>query len=112
MLVALLLNLLILVLSFLRNTKGDPDDSFLHLRKRFLREIAINLSFAIFTALVIVGIAITALFGLNKDQDLVGYVPTVLLVTGIVLLMLTLVMILRRIYTLVLHEFEAHKLDT
>lgn len=45
--VALLLNLLVMVLAFLRTTQGDPTDQSLHLRKTLLREITANLSFSI-----------------------------------------------------------------
>jgi hypothetical protein len=45
--VGLLPNLLILVLTFLTNTKGDPSDQALQLRKQFMREIVAHVSFSL-----------------------------------------------------------------
>ncbi len=111
--VALLLNLLVMVLTYLRTTQGDPSDQSPRLRKTFLREIATNLSFSILVALAIVATALGALFGLgDSNTDLkIGVVPTFLLVAGASTLVLSLLMILRRMYTLILNEFERHKLS-
>jgi hypothetical protein len=109
MFVALLLNLLIMVLAYLRSTEGDPTDQSLQLRKRYLREIAANLSFSILIALSMVGVSITALFQLKKDQDLIGTVPTFCLMAGAAILVLGLLMILRRMYALILDEFDRHR---
>jgi hypothetical protein len=109
--VALLLNLLVMVLTYLRLTEGEPSDQSVHLRKALLREIAVNLSFSILMALVLVGTALAALFGLENDQDLkIGPVPTFVLITGASSLVLSLLMILRRIYILILDEFDRHRL--
>jgi hypothetical protein len=108
--VALLLNLLVMVLAFLRTTQGDPTDQSLQLRKTLLREITANLSFSILVALVLVATALTALFGLGDDKDLkIGRAPTFLLITGASILVLNLLMILRRMYILILKEFDLHK---
>lgn len=109
--VALLMNLLIMVLTFLRATRGNPGDKSLQLRKRYLREIVANLSFSILMALVLVGTALGALFSLKEDQDLIGRWPTCLLTIGAVALVLSLLMVLRRMYVLILSEFDRHKLD-
>jgi hypothetical protein len=109
--VALLLNLLVMVLTYLRTTQGDPAEQSLQLQKRFLREIAVNLSFSILVALALVATALTALFGLGENQDLkIGQAPTFLLIMGTSTLVLSLLMILRRMYALILNEFDLHKL--
>jgi hypothetical protein len=109
MFVALLLNLLIMVLAYLRSTRGSPTNQSLQLRKRFLREIAANLSFSILVALGIVGVSITALFRLKPNEDLIGAAPTFCLMAGGAILVLTLLMTLRRIYALILDEFDRHR---
>jgi hypothetical protein len=78
----------------------------------FLREIAVNLSFSILVALALVATALTALFGPgDNNQDLkIGRLPTFLLITGASALMLSLLMVLRRMYVLILNEFDGHKL--
>jgi hypothetical protein len=110
--VALLLNLLVMVLTYLRATQGDPADQSLQLRKTFLREIAVNLSFSILVALALVATALIALFELgDNNQDLkIGRLLTFFLITGAATLMLSLLMILRRMYVLILNEFDRHKL--
>jgi hypothetical protein len=109
--VALLLNLLVMVLAFLRTTQGEPTDESLHLRKKLLREITANLSFSILVALALVATALAGLFGLGDDPDLkIGRATTFLLITGASTLVLNLLMILRRMYVLIVKEFDIHKL--
>jgi hypothetical protein len=107
--VGLLPNLILMVLTFLQSSREDPTDSSLQVRKRFLREIAANLSFSILIGLALVSLAIIALFGLTSDQDRVGGILAFLLVAGSVAFVLTLLMVLRRIYALVGNEFDRHK---
>jgi hypothetical protein len=57
-----------MVLTYLRATQGDPTDQSLQLRKKLLREIAINLSFSILVALALVATALTALIGLGDNN--------------------------------------------
>ncbi|MCW5979618.1 MAG: hypothetical protein KIT09_16185 [Bryobacteraceae bacterium] len=110
--VALLLNLLVMVLTYLRATKGDPADQLLQLRKTLLSEVAVNLSFCILTAIGLVATALAGLFGLgDNNPDLkVGRLSSSILITGAFALLLGLLMILRRIFFLIRNEFEAHKL--
>lgn len=108
--VTLLMNLLVMVLGFLRATRGNPADKLLQLRKRYLREVVANLSFSILVALAMVGTSIIALFTLRTANSLVAPVFTSLLTAGGVLLVLSLLMVLRRMYTLIQHEFDRHKL--
>jgi len=110
--VALLLNLLVMVLTYLRATQGDPTDQDVQLRKRFLRQIATNLSFSIVVALALVSAAIVGLFGLGDDQELrIGRVPTFFLIVMASMLVLNLLMIVRRIYVLIQNEFDTHKIQ-
>jgi hypothetical protein len=110
--VGLLLNLLVMVLAYLRTTHGDPAEQHLQLRKALLREVTVNLSFSILVALTLVATALAALFGLgDNNQDLkIGCVATFLLVTGASTLVLSLLMILRRMYFLIINEFDLHTL--
>lgn len=108
--VALLLNLLVMVLAFLRTTSVDPTDESHQLRKALLREITANLSFSILVALALVATTLAALFGLGDDQELkVGRAPTFLLIMGASILLLNLLMVLRRMYILILKEFDLQK---
>lgn len=110
--VALLMNLLVVVLTYLRATKGDPTDQLLQLRKTLLSEVAVNLSFSILMAISLVGTALAGLFGLaDNNPDLkVGRLPSSILIAGACALLLVLLMILRRIFLLIRNEFEAHNL--
>lgn len=110
--VALLLNLQVMVLTYLRALEGDAADQALRQRKTLLRQVAANLSFSILVALGLVATALAALFGLAENQDLkIGLVPTFLLITGASILVLNLLMVLRRMYILIQNEFELHKLQ-
>jgi hypothetical protein len=106
--IGLLPNLLILVLQFLNSTKGS-DAADLQLRKRFMREIATHVSFSFVLSLALAGVATGALFSLPRDEKPVATVFTFLLVDGSATLLLTLLMLIRRMYKLVDSEFERHK---
>jgi len=110
--VALLLNLLVMVLTYLRATKGDTTDQSLQLRKALLREVAVNLSFSILVALILVATALAALFALgDRNPDLkVGPTPTFILIAGASALVLGLLMVLRRMYFLIVNEFDLHRI--
>jgi hypothetical protein len=109
--VALLPNLLLMVLTFLQNTRGESADRFLQIRKRFLREIAINISFSLILSLALASTAIGSLIVLPKEQEPIGPALTFLLITGSVAFLLTVLMLIRRMYALVLNEFDRHKLN-
>lgn len=109
--VGLLFNLLMMVLMFLQTTQGNPADKFLQVRKQLLREITANLSFSILISVALVGVAIFSLIGIAKDGDVIGPIQTCLLVAGSVNFVLNLLMVLRRMYALILNEFDRHKLN-
>ena len=109
--VALLFNLLVMVLTFLQTTRGGADVHLLLVRKQLLREITANLSFAILVALVLVAVAIIALVRTGKDDEPVHVPEMFVLVAGSVNFVLTLLMVLRRMYALLLNEFDRHKLN-
>jgi hypothetical protein len=106
--VGLLPNLLILVLTFLMNAKGEPSD--FQIRKRFMREITAHVSFSFVLSLALASVAIGALMLLQKDENPVGVTATFLLVLGSVALLLTMLMLIRRMHALVVSEFDRHKL--
>jgi hypothetical protein len=106
------LNLIMTVLTFLRTTRGNPADSSLQIRKQLLRQLAANLAFSILISVAVVAVAITALFRLAKAQDQIGSAPSFLLVIGGVAFILNLLMVLRRIYALILNEFDRHKMSS
>jgi hypothetical protein len=95
--------------AYLRSMQGSPTDESLQLRKRFLREIAANLSFSILVALSMVGVSITALFRLKQNEDPIGAALTFCLMAGAATLVLSILMILRRMYALILDEFDRHR---
>jgi hypothetical protein len=107
--VGLLFNLLVMVLTFLQTTQGAPDDRLLQVRKQLLREITANLSFAILVALMLVAVAIFSLVRTQKDEEPVRPVEAFILVTGSINFVLTLLMVLRRMYALLMNEFDRHR---
>ena len=109
--VALLFNLLVMVLTFLQTTGGNPDDRFIVVRKQLLREITANLSFAILVALVLVAVAIVALVRTGRDDEPVRRPEVFILAAGSCNFLLTLLMVLRRMYALLQNEFDRHKLN-
>ena len=80
------------------------------MRKRLLREITANLSFAILVALMLVAVAIISLMRTGKDDQPIHPVEEFILVAGGANLVLTLLMVLRRMYALLLNEFDRHKI--
>ena len=109
--IGLLPSLLVLVLSFLTGTQGEADDQSLQTRKRFMREIAVNVSFAFVLSLVVAIIATTVLVLLPNDSTPSGITGTFLLVYGSTALALTLLMLIRRMHILVTTEFDRHKFN-
>lgn len=108
--IGLLPNLLVLVLTFLMNTKGDPGDHALQARKQFMREITAHVSFSFVLSLGLASAATTALILLPDDDTPVGPVLTFLVVAGSIALLLTLLMLIRRMHVLIVTEFDRHKL--
>jgi hypothetical protein len=109
--VGLLFNLVVMVLTFLQNTQGSPDYRFLQVRKQLLREITANLSFAILVALLMVAVAIISLVRTRKDDEPIHLPEAFMLIAGSMNFVLTLLMVLRRMYALLLNEFDRHKLN-
>jgi len=108
--VAILPSVLLMVLTFLQTTQGDPADRLVKERKRLLREITANLSYTILLSVALVALAIITLTLLRKTEDPIGPVETFFLVAGSTNFVLTLLMVLKRMYALVLNEFDRHKL--
>jgi hypothetical protein len=108
--VGLLPNLLILVLSFLVSTKGESSDMHLQRRKTFMREIAANLSFSLVLSLVLTADATGALIMLPRDEYPIGLTSSFVLIAGSVMFGLTMLMLIRRIYALVVNELDLHKI--
>jgi hypothetical protein len=107
--IGLLPNLLILVLTFLMNLKGDPSDQALRTRKQLMREITAHVSFSFVLSLAVASAATTALLLLPDDNHPVGPALTFILVAGSVALLLALLMLIRRMHVLVVTEFDRHK---
>jgi hypothetical protein len=107
--VGLLFNLLVMVLTFLQSTQGSLDDRFVQVRKQLLLEITTNLSFAILVALMLVAIAIISLMRTGKDDEPIHLSEEFILITGSANFVLTLLMVLRRMYALLLNEFDRHR---
>jgi hypothetical protein len=108
--IGLLPNLLVLVLNFLEKTKGDPSDQLLQTRKRFMREIAANVSFSFVLSLGLASVAAGALMTLPSDNQSNGPVITFVLIAGSVCLLLTLLMFIRRMHVLIVSEFDLHRI--
>jgi hypothetical protein len=109
--VGLLFNLLVIVLTFLQSTQGSPDDRFVQIRRQLLREITSNLSFAILVALMLVAVAIISLMRTGRDDEPIHPAEEFILIAGSINFVLTLLMVLRRMYALLLNEFDRHKLN-
>jgi hypothetical protein len=108
--VGLLPNLLVLVLTFLMNTKSDSPSPALQRRKVFMRQIAAHVSFSFVLSLALASIAAGSLVMLNKDTDPAGGTLTFLMVFASVTFLLTMLMLIRRMYALVVNEFDHHKI--
>ena len=107
----LLPGLLVMVVTFLGTTKGDPaTEPALRGRKSLLRELTSNLSFAILLALVLVTTAMVAMV-LKQPNGAAGPVASSFLIAGSLAFVLDLLMILRRIYALVQNELDRHRFN-
>jgi hypothetical protein len=106
----LLFNLVMLVITFLERTHGDPGNRMLQDRKRLLRELTANVCFTILVALGMVAVGIAALVRMPDDRAAAGRVETALLIAGSANFLLNLLMVLRRMYALIINEFDRHKI--
>lgn len=108
----LLPSLLIMVVTFLGTTKGDPaNEPALKGRKALLRELSANLSFAILLALLLVTVTMAALATNAAVKSWAARFCSALLIAGSATFLLTLLMILKRIYAIVLNEIDRHKFN-
>lgn len=108
--IGLLPNLLVLVLTFLEKVKGESSDQVLQTRKRFMRQIAAHVSFSFVISLLLASVAITALLLLPTENQSNGPVLTFVLIAGSVCLLLTLLMLIRRMHILIVSEFDQHRI--
>jgi hypothetical protein len=109
----LLFNLLVMVLSFLQSGRGNSSERQLMIRRDLLRQITANLSFSILTAVAIVTVAIVAL-ALASSEHGVERIPlwgNAVLLFGSLNFGLTLLMVLKRMYALMMNELERSRID-
>jgi fatty acid desaturase len=102
----LLFNLLVMVLSFLQAGRGNNSERQLSIRREVLRQITANLSFSILTSLAIIILAIVALALVPKGEDYIPRWGTAVILVGSVNFGLTLLMVLKRMYDLMINEVE------
>jgi hypothetical protein len=103
----LLLNLLMLAWGFVVDPRFSGADAGAQLRRRFLREIHQNLSFAILVSIAVVVLSLAGLF-FTKDPRSEGtpWPLTFLLHVLLANFVLTLLMVLKRIHSLLSEEFK------
>ena len=101
---ALLLNLLLLTYNITRSSASPSDEGIQEMRERLCHEIFSNIAFAVLVALVTVGAVLT--FGVMSDCA--SLVDTQVLSAVIyyfgTLFLLTLLMLLKRVYALLSNE--------
>jgi len=108
----LLLNLLVLVFSYTQSAfeNPNPPDTTALIRRRVVREIHANVSFAILISLAVVVVATVALWVVRHYEGSApretGMVPTFLLVTLAANFILTMMMVLKRMHLLISNEFD------
>ena len=116
--IALLLNLLLLAYNVTRNSKPPPDEKIREMREELFHEIFSNIAFAVLVALVIVvsvlclgmingSVSFPAvnLFGLEIDifSLVINILSFIIYFLG-TLFLLTLLMLLKRVYALLSNE--------
>ena len=109
----LLLNLLVLVFSFTQanaQQQSGPTEAYVSIRRRVLRQIHANISFSIVVSLAVVVTTIVALWTLKHSEGAqpgsTGWVLTFLITLLTCNFVLTLMMVLKRMYILISDEFE------
>ena len=109
----LLLNLLVLVFSFTQVNSSQPvgpTDAYFTVRRRLLREIHANISFAIVVSVAVVVVALIALWNLkhaNKDNPgTTGWVTTSLIALLVSNFVLTLMMVIKRMNSIIGNELD------
>jgi hypothetical protein len=107
----LLFNLLVMVLSFLQAGPGNRSKRQLSIRRELLRQITANLSFSILISIAIIVVAILAL-AIAKPSD--AYIPrwsSAIVLIGSINFGLTLLMVLKRMYDLMINEVDQSRMD-
>ena len=108
----LLLNLLVLVFSLPQSIAEsfNPADNQAIIRRRVVREIHANISFAILISLAVVVVAIVALWTTRHNEGITaretGWAATFLLVTLSANFVLTMMMVLKRMHLLISNQFD------
>lgn len=104
----LLFNLLILILDMVRKTKemakDENDANRYNIRKVLLKETYANISFCIVLSLVL--LCLSFIFVVGVSNLLIKFSISVLVYYFIITFILTLFMVLKRIYSLLSHEFK------
>ena len=107
----LLLNLLVVLLAFA--DRPDSAASLLQVRRQLVRELNTNISFAILVSLCVVMVSLVAVFwlaGKPADQKIMSAPTTAILVALLANFVLTLLMILKRIYVVLDEAFRSRSL--
>ena len=101
---ALLLNLLLLAYNIARNSEPPSDEGIQEMREKLFHEIFSNIAFAVLVALVTVGAVL--MFGVMSDcASLVAtYIVSAVIYYLGTLFLLTLLMLLKRVYALLSNE--------
>ena len=101
---ALLLNLLLLAYNIVRNSESPSDEGIREMREKLFHEIFSNIAFAVLVALVTVGSVL--IFGVVSDcaSMLAIYILSAVIYYLGTLFLLTLLMLLKRVYALLSNE--------
>ncbi len=109
----LLLNLLVLVFSFTQSNTAQtsgPTKAYTAIRRTILREIHANISFSIVMALAMVVVVLISLWGLKYTEGAkpgaTNWLETFLITVLASNFVLTLMMVLKRMYILISNEFD------
>jgi hypothetical protein len=107
----LLLNLLVVLFSFA--DRPDSATSLLQVRRQLIRELNTNISFSILISLCVVMVSLVAVFwvaGLPADQKFISAPATAVLIALLANFVLTLLMILKRMYVVMTEAFRSRAL--
>lgn len=101
---ALLLNLLLLAYNIARNSELPSDEGIREMKEKLFHEIFSNIAFAVLVSLVTVGSVLV--FGLVSDcaSMLAAYILSAVIYYLGTLFLLTLLMLLKRVYALLSNE--------
>ena len=102
----ILLNLIVLLFSFIQSTEKNSADPYLSQRRLLLREVSANICYTVIMSVAIVAISLIALGFMEKESDATGVMPTFLLVAGFASFILNILMIVKRMYRLTENELD------